>query len=273
MIYSFRAQGCYLEVSYFVAAATLTYIVVPPFVNISGAFRIIVLAALLFLFGMSGTGNLILFIGFVTVAFVFRFNFEGGLGGLIKKKRSRMEWMLLFLLLIGCFAAVLYFVSNMDAILNSTDFDIFSKGWADGIASSNLSNADNSERVTYMLNAVAEFARYPWGGGYNMAPSLTFADYGTAATFNYVLTLLIELGPFGFIAYLYLVGSLIFNLLKFSGSQRTNGVVLSVVVMALFAFQVANGIGLTPLVWCVLALGSIEVYDKKNEGGGDILGS
>lgn len=267
LVYSFRAQGLYLEVSYFVGAATIVYIAAPSFIKTNGTFRAIVLAALLFLFGMSGTGNLVLFIGFIMVACAIHLNSSGGLRGVFERRRTRIEWMLMLLLLIGCLMVVLLFVSNADAFFDVMDFDVFSKGWADGIASSNLSDADNSQRLTYMLNAVAEFARYPWGGGYNMAPALTFADYGTNTTFSYALTLLVELGPIGLATYLYFIGSLVVSLAERRSSRHSDGAALSVAVLALFAFQVANGIGLTPLAWCVFALASIELYDKKKERG------
>lgn len=269
LVYSFRAQGLYLEVSYFVGAATIVYIVVPSFIKTNGTFRAMVLVALLFLFGMSGTGNLVLFIGFIMVASIIRLNFSGGMRELLEKKRSRIEWMLMLLLLIGCLLTAFLFFYNADAILNTADFDVFSKGWADGIASSNLSDADNSERLTYMLNAAAEYARYPWGGGYNMAPALTFADYGTNTTFSYALTLLVELGPIGLATYLYFIGSLVVSLTEHKDSRRADGTALSVAVLALFAFQVANGIGLTPLAWCVFALASIKLYYEKKERGGN----
>lgn len=269
LIYSFRAQGLYLEVSYFVAAATIVYIAVPSFIKTNGTFRVIVLVALLFLFGMSGTGNLILFVGFVIAAYVIRLSFGGGIGRLLEKKRSRVEWMLILLLLVSCLAAMCLAITDTNTVLGAIDFGVFSKGWTDGIASSNLSDADNSERLSYMLNAVAEFARYPWGGGYNMAPALTFSDYGTNTTFSYALTLLVELGPLGLVAYLYLIGSLVVGLAEHKAARRADRAALSISVLALFAFQVANGSGLTPLAWCVFALASIELYDSKNEKEGN----
>lgn len=272
LVYSFRAQGLYLEVSYFVGAATIVYIAVSSFIQINGTLRVIALVALLFLFGMSGTGNLILFVGFVIAAYVVRLSFDGGRVGLLERKRSGIEWMLTLLLLGGCLVFALLSITDAETIRGAVDFDVFSKGWSDGIASSNLSDADNSERLAYMLNAVAEFTRYPWGGGYNMAPTLTFADYGTNTTFSYVLTLLVELGPFGLVAYLYFIGSMVVGLAGRRGPRRADAAVLSVAVLALFAFQVANGIGLTPLAWCVFALASIELYDKKKERDGDSHG-
>ena len=266
LIYSFRAQGLYLEVSYFVGAATIVYIAAPAFIKINGTFRVIVLVLLLFLFGLSGTGNLILFIGFVFVASSFGLNMRGGLRNLLQVKRTRIEWLTLLLLLISCLYLLFTSLSAPDTLLDAIDFDVFTKGWNDGIASSSLANSDNSQRLLYMLNAIAEFARYPWGGGFNMAPSLTYADFGTNTTFSYVLTLLVELGPLGLIAYLYFFGSMVTGLVKSRNVQRLDGPLLAVASVALFAFQVANGIGLTPLAWCVFALDSIVLYGKVNEG-------
>lgn len=95
-----------------------------------------------------------------------------------------------------------------------------------------------------------------------MAPTLIAHDYGTNTSFSYPLTLLIELGPLGLIAYLYFLFSMVARLFS-KGSDSSNlGQCIAVALTALFAFQTGNGIGLTTLAWCVFALGSIEIAKR-----------
>lgn len=178
--------------------------------------------------------------------------------GFCMRKRSGVEWLTVLLLLMCATAILIVSFSDINGFLNSINFDVLSKGWTEGMASSDLSASDNRIRLEYMLNALSEFSRYPWGGGYNMAPALTFADYGTHATFSYVLTLLVELGPLGLITYVYFIGGLMVGLHANNERRQADRVRLTISVLALFAFQVANGLGLSPLAWCIFGLASIE---------------
>lgn len=258
LVYTFRAQGLYLEVSYFVGAATIVFLAATSLIDINGTLKIVVFVALLFLFGMSSTGNLVLFIGFIFLACLIRMGAYDRSKGFCMRRRSGVEWLIILSLLMCAFTILIISFSDINGFLNSINFDVLSKGWTEGMASSNLSASDNQIRLEYMLNALSEFSRYPWGGGYNMAPALTFADYGTYATFSYVLTLLVELGPLGLIAYVYFIGGLIAGLQTTNVGRQADRVRLSIAVLALFAFQVANGTGLSPLAWCIFGLASIE---------------
>lgn len=258
LVYTFRAQGLYLEVSYFVGAATIVYLAATSLIDINGTLKFVVFVALLFLFGLSSTGNLVLFIGFIFLARLIRMGSHDQSKSFCRRRRSGVEWLTILLLLLCTIIILIISFSDINGFLNSINFDVLSKGWTEGMASSDLSASDNRLRLEYMLNALSEFSRYPWGGGYNMAPALTFADYGTRATFSYVLTLLVELGPLGIIAYMYFVGSLIVGLQTTNERQQADQLRLAIAVLALFAFQVANGIGLSPLAWCIFGLASIE---------------
>lgn len=258
LVYTFRAQGLYLEVSYFVGAATIVYLAATSLIDINGTLKTVVFVALLFLFGLSSTGNLVLFIGFIFLAYLIRMGAHDRTKGFCMRKRSGVEWLTVLLLLMCATAILIVSFSDINGFLNSINFDVLSKGWTEGMASSDLSASDNRIRLEYMLNALSEFSRYPWGGGYNMAPALTFADYGTHATFSYVLTLLVELGPLGLITYVYFIGGLMVGLHANNERRQADRVRLTISVLALFAFQVANGLGLSPLAWCIFGLASIE---------------
>lgn len=262
LVYSYRAQGMYLEVSYFVGAATIVFVLAMGGLKVNGTAKGIALAMLLFLFAISNTGNFILFVGFVLISYLVLRRRRGGGLRFSSIRRSRAEWLVLLFAIVAIAAACLYALANIDEALKVIDFDNLVKGLSGGLESSNITNADNQERFQYMQNAISEFARFPWGGGYNMAPTLIAHDYGTNTSFSYPLTLLIELGPLGLIAYLYFLFSMVARLFS-KGSDSSNlGQCIAVALTALFAFQTGNGIGLTTLAWCVFALGSIEIAKR-----------
>lgn len=268
LVYSFRAQGLYLEVSYFVGAATIVFIFAMGKIKENGIVKGLAILALLFLFAISNTGNLILFIAFVLLAYAVSRSRQGERPGFISKKRSSREWLVLLFLAAFFTGACLYAISNIEEVFKALDFNNLVEGLFGGLASSDITSSDNQQRFQYMQNAFWEFVRYPWGGGYNMAPTLTFCDYGTNTTFSYILTLLVELGPLGLVAYIYLVLGMALRLLKKKSSISSFSGCVAVALIALLAFQVGNGIGLTPLAWCVFAIASIEIAAMKGDTSG-----
>ena len=265
LVYSYRAQGLWLEVSYFVGAATVVFILAMGCLRLSGTFKAAVFVTLLFLFAMSNTGNLVLYVAFVFVAYLLLRLGRGRTLGFASKRRSSAEWLAVLCVLAVLVGIFVYALSNTDDLLRTLDLENLLKGLAGGLESSNITSADNQQRFQYMQNALSEFFRYPWGGGYNMAPSLTFYDYGTNTTFSYALTLLVELGPIGLVAYGYFVFSMVVRLFGDSLSCSLSGVSIAVALVAYLAFQIGNGVGLTPLAWCLFALGSIEIANRKGD--------
>lgn len=271
LVYSFRAQGLYLEVSYFVGAATIVFILAMGEIKENGIVKGLALSALLFLFVISNTGNISLFVAFVLLTYIVVRSHRGETSSFFSKRRSSKEWLALLLVVVALAEVCLYAIANNDEVLKALDFDNLVKGLFGGLESSDITSSDNQQRFQYMQNAFEEFVCYPWGGGYNMAPTLTFCDYGTNATFSYILTLLVELGPLGLVAYVYLVLGMAVRLFKQRKNGSLFGVCVAVALVALLAFQTGNGIGLTPLAWCVFALASIEIAERKGDGNGYCL--
>lgn len=265
LVYSFRAQGLYLEVSYFVGAATMIYVVSMGFLDMSGTAKAVVFLLLLFLFAMSNTGNLVLFIGFTLLTHFLLSASHDKTTSFLTNKRSSAEWIVQLVVIAVLVGLCIYALSNIDDVTSALDVDNLVKGLQGGIESSDISNSDNRERFLFMQNGLSEFMRYPWGGGYNMAPTLTFYDFGTNATFSYVLTLLVEMGPIGLIAYGYLVLSMVLRLLVNDGRLIGSKACVAVALIALLVFQTGNGIGLTPIAWVIFALASIEIVSGKDE--------
>lgn len=271
LVFSYRAQGLYLECSYFVAAATMIYVVTGGKKAGSDLLRTIVLITLFVLFAMSATGNMVFFVAFILLAYILRRISGVGNVGILRRKRSPLEWIAMgavLFLTISFSAYVLFENRDIGAFV---DVDTITGGLKKGIESTDIAGGENEGRFLCMSNAIAEFLQSPWGVGYNMASSVLRVDYGTNTTFSYFLTLLVELGIPGLIAYGYFVVKLIINLLSHSSDCRAYRIGLAVSIMALTGFQAGNGSGLIPIAWCLFALAAIEVSrDCKGSGGREL---
>lgn len=267
LVYSYRAQGLYLECSYFVAAATMIYVLMSGSRERNSVIRVLVLFVLLVLFAMSATGNIALFIFFVVLVYILRHVAGIRDVGVFRKRRRPLELFTIIFIVFLAAAFVVYAFLGDKGLNVFVDVDTISEGLAKGFESTDIAGGDNEGRYLCMSNAVAEFLSSPWGVGYNMAPSVLEADYGTNTTFSYFLTLLVELGIPGLVAYGYFVIRIIVNLLGCCSCQKAYRIGLAVGIMALAGFQIGNGSGLIPMAWCLFALAAIETSRNRERSG------
>ena len=261
LVYSYRAQGLYLECSYFVAAATMIYLVTGGRQWANGLLRTLVLVILFVLFAMSGTGNIVLFFGFVVLAHLLRRDTKAE--GLLRKRRNALEWLVLIVALFLLATFVVYLLMGGSGKGAFIDIETISKGFSQGVESADITGGDNEQRFLCMSNALAEFLENPWGVGYNMAPPVLAVDFGTNTTFSYFLTLLVELGLPGLAAYGYFAIRLVARLLGDHTERRTYRIGLAMGILALIGYQVGNGSGLIPIAWCLFALAAIETSTAR----------
>lgn len=267
LVYSYRAQGLYLECSYFVAAATMIYVLTSGTREGGSVIRTLVLFVLLVLFAMSATGNIALFIVFVALAYALRHAAGVRGDGVLRKRRGPLELFVIIVIVFLAAVFVVYAFLGDKGLSAFVDVGTISEGLAKGFESTDIAGGDNEGRYLCMSNAVAEFLSCPWGVGYNMAPSVLEADYGTNTTFSYFLTLLVELGIPGLVVYGYFVIRIIVNLLGCRSGLKAYRIGLAVGIMALAGFQIGNGSGLIPMAWCLFALAAIETSRNRERNG------
>ncbi len=251
LIYSYRASGLYLECSYFVASMTSVLI-------FCWSYRkrkitdYIILIILTILIMMSGSGNFIIYITMLTFYFMYRFlnNLKKSGDFALSKKYAFM----IFLVIVGVIIIALVFDEK------TLDLSKVDKGIEDSISGFNAHDSGNNERLTFMIAAFHLYLTYPVGVGYNMASNALRAYSSTYAAFNYLLTVLIEIGPVGLIAYLNLWYRNIIGVIKKVEMPKK---AIFIGLISMIMFQIANGTGFTPIVWVLLGITKAERMEKN----------
>lgn len=245
LIYSYRAQGMFLEASYFVSALTTIILLLASFEFKRNSFsKTIITIIAVFLSLISSSGNfVVLTFGILVYWFVTRER-----TGLTRKQF--VFYMVLFYLALGC----AFFVFGQEG----KDFSIgtLTNSLLESFDGVKVSSGGNQTRVAFMLAAMKLFLKNPLGVGYNMSSTVLKSVGSTYATFSYVLTVLLEQGVIGLIAYIYLIFSHI-NRLRIIKNKKSKG--LAVAIFVTWIFQVVNGTGFTYLFWILLAFAKIEM--------------
>ena len=252
LIYSYRAQGMFLETSYFVSALTTIILLLAAFeYKKNSYFKTGIILTALFLSLMSSSGNfVILALGLLLYWFASKDK------RMVLTRKQLIFYIIIFYAVLFC---VFYLVSqnesgfSMETLVNNL-LESF-----DGIS---VSSGGNQTRVSFMLAAIQLFLENPLGVGYNMSSTVLKSVGSTYATFSYILTVLLEMGVFGVIAYLYFVLSHVKRMISIH-SKVSKGLAVSIFVTWLF--QIANGTGFTYLFWILLAFAKIEMDKRAKE--------
>lgn len=252
LIYSYRASGLYLECSYFVASMICVIIFCLSYKKVK-TFDYIVLAVLTVLIAMSGSGNFIIYIAMLIMYFAY--------SSILKRRTNNMKIgkKQVISLVIG--AGIVLLV--VPYILENSIIDIneITNGINESIIGVNIKDEGNSERLTFMIAAFQFYLTYPIGVGYNMASNALRTFSSTYAAFNYFLTVLIELGPIGLVAYLNLWVSNIKGVYK-KVEPPKKAIIIG--LLSIIIFQFANGTGFTHIVWVLLGVSKAERMKKSN---------
>lgn len=269
LIFYYRAIGLFLECSYlvgYVSSVILITILTTP----KSIFRFIILTLLTFLIAISGSANLVIYFGvfiiYICVNLVvvgkvskndnrIHRNIRGNI--VISKHWIKLLWFIATAILI-------IYIIGADWISSYFSIDDITSSVKNSFATTDITDSDNITRYTFMLKALDLVAQYPFGVGYNMASSVLKTLSGSYATFNYFITILLELGPIGIMAYILFIGNTIFILLKNYTSKYS--IALAVSVLAICACQFGNGVGFFPSTWLVFALCNVEksnIYENR----------
>lgn len=250
LIYSYRASGLYLECSYFVASMTCVIIFCWSYRK-NRAIDYILMFLLTILIAMSGSGNFVIYFAMLILFFVYFFVSRPKSYQPIEKARIIIVASLVFFVGI-----IMVFYAAEKKIV---DLDIIIAGIEESLLGANIKDEGNSERLTFMLSAIRLYFTYPIGVGYNMASNALRTYSSTYAAFNYFLTVLIELGPIGLVAYLNLWYRNIMEVIKKIEHPRK---AIFIGLLAMIIFQFANGTGFTHIVWVLLGIVQSERMDK-----------
>ena len=224
-IYFFRAQGLFLETSYFIVFVTTSILIFYTRINnrlIKGCF----LFFTFFLCLISESGNFALvFASFVLYYLLFY----------VKTHRKKISFKKVAILNVFCVTCIaLIFI-----ILNPEIFEKIEKT----IQSTNIFDISNGPRARTILEGIELIKKYPLGVGYNMASKVFNYEFPEDSQ-NYIFSTLIvnelELGILGNIIYIiFSVKSFLFLLQK---STEKEDLAIGVSAFMVFICQVSNGI-------------------------------
>ena len=171
--------------------------------------------------------------------FVLKFLYKGGK---IKKKKFLRALGIVGISIIAL--SLLGSTGKMHGLFDYID---------ETVKTSNIFDESNEIRFSYMSNTIKTFSMYPLGIGINMAPAVLKSLWGSVATFNYLYTILLELGIIGLIVYLLLFVDNVLWLKR--NIKNTYDIALLVTCFTILILQFSNGIYfINPYVILPLAL-------------------
>lgn len=268
-IYGYRAQGFFLETSYYMAFLISSAIVLFAITKFS-LFKSIIIIIAIFTIIQTSSGNMIILLSTFILYYLLK-NAKRG-----EKNTYKINIKKIFLIYIIFSIGLIFAISQRDTISDFLINNNIVNKIIKNFETANIANEGNKERFDNMKKALNLAWDYPFGVGYNMSYTMMRNEYGNeirvTSAFNRLITIQLELGFLGTITYLiyiYQVGIKLF--LK---AKENYSLALGIAVFGVFVCQVGNGIGFSyPFVMFIFALADIErkkyieenIREQKNE--------
>ena len=266
-IYGYRAQGFFLETSYYMAFIATTSVILFVSTNKS-LIKILSIISMIFIIALTSSGNLIIILFTFIMYFIFKkikCNNINKMNNKTKNKINIKTFTLFFLIIVLIIGLSLLNISKIKEIIDTNN--IFEK-FINNINSANIADEGNKGRATSMLKSLELILKYPLGVGYNLSPTLLSMEFenGTLeanSTFNRLITIQLEQGPLGLIFYIIYIYNISGVLILKARDKYT--LALGVGVLGAFICQIGNGIGIFPFIILIFALANIELNRMKEE--------
>lgn len=254
-IYSFRAQGLFLEPSHmmvFLVAWGLLCVVCVRRLLV----KVVLLAGIIYLSVQAFSPNvaILLIEGMLFIA-------TGGVLWRIKKvgstKFTHSAVVIVLVMIFAFSAACVIFGSNLVEGLQRA-----LEAVASSIADLNIASSTDTgtiDRFEAMTSTLSILPYYPFGAGWNTESMVLTAHFGqtTFASHSFALRLLLELGVIGFAAYCWMTYRHASAAFRSGVHGRYFGFAIACMVFA----QFANGITLLPYVWLLLGVSKSLAFD------------
>ena len=243
-IYNFRTQGFFLEPSHMTQYIISTILLFVLFHKNGFKKRLIFLSLILILL-LSKSGNFIVVFCIVILFYMIK-----------RKKGKLIHLKIRPVPLIINFFVVILIIINMDMI-----YDFLKDLELDKIINVILfRDRSDSARLQGMLFAVKLIKEYPMGIGFGMSKTL-FDLYTVAQTsYNYFLTVQLELGILGTLAYIIRIYVLGIKLILERISDYQIALGMSIIGSEIAA--ILNGGYFGSALWVLYGLASIEYYEN-----------
>ena len=258
-IYTFRAQGLFLEPSHL-----MVFLVAWSLLCATSARRTFVKAAMMvgvvYLSARTLSPNAVILIVELVALFVVSGQLKDGRSRYVQRRKTPHAAILAIAVLL--FAAVLFLVLFGDAVADTLGMIVSSLSDLDVTSSADTGTA---ERFESMLATLSILPRYPFGAGWNTESLVLTAGFGesTFASHSFALRLLLEAGLPGFLAYCWVIWRHATG--AFRSSKQGRFVAIAVVCMAIAQFM--NGITLLPYVWLLLGLAKGIEMERADDKG------
>ena len=253
LLYSYRAQGLFLEASHF--TCFLITICLPVIISIKNKFfKLIFLISVLYLTMISATPNFIVLIIEFIVCYLISSHIS------LKKNNKTIKSSSAFIFMFLIVLSMLILVN-----INKIGISKYISNIDRAIETLNVSDKSNSQRFDGMKLGLKYFLENPLGIGYNLEPymfSKTIEGYSLKSSFSYMIRLLLETGPLGLLSYVMLI----LNYVKMCFQKNKDKMQIALGASCLFCMisQFANGITMMPYIW--LLFGIIQIYkDRRSQ--------
>lgn len=233
-IYAFRAQGLFLETSYFLTFIIGSILLVISLIK-SKILKLVIILITIWLCTISESGNLIIL--FLVLILYFLLTFFNNKKLVFNR---RMILFIPFLLVICCL--VFCYICNDSNIINNI---------SDSLFSADISSAGNEERFISMKRGIDLILKYPFGVGYNMSSTIYEMEYGneyTNAIFSTLLVNELELGVLGNV--IYVLFSMKVIILSFRKKDKLS-IAFGLSALGLFLCQITNGISYWLMIYII----------------------
>lgn len=245
-IYASRAQGLFLEASHMMAFL----VCLVPFIARSCAShygRVVIILGTVFCVANASSANTAIFaieIIVLIVCFVLTSKRHGDLSRLRMDKSA-------IIMTIGIFEIVVIALLMNGGILNDL-MDSVAQAFADVNVTTSI-DTGTIDRWRAMTSSISAMQAFPLGAGWNtesvILAGITKGSY--ISSHSYLIRLMIELGPAGVIAFLFLIGQHVRKAARIGGGD---GVILVTAVIFAAIVMFANGISPQPWFWLLLGL-------------------
>ena len=245
-IYTFRAQGLFLEASHLMVfliswGALCSLSIKRIYIKVALIIGIVYISA------QALSPNVAILI--IEAVLLIVLNRHFGHGGLRDARARVIPHVTIITFLVLLLAAVLSVVAVGDSIASLFDSVLISLGDLNVMSTT---DTGTTARFEAMMSTLTVLPNYLFGSGWNTENLVLTAYYGssTFASHSFALRLLLEIGPLGLLAYCWVIWRHAVAVYRTSAMGRL--VAVSIVCMALAQFM--NGITLLPYVWLLFGI-------------------
>lgn len=259
LIYSYRAEGLFLECSYFVACMSSVVLLVlnEKRYSVVRSSCIIILSILIII---SNSGNLIIYV-LSLIMYLIVVSSTKKQGNIIDYSERR-KFIIKILVIIPILCIITIMVNQVYNFKNILNLSSIYESIVQGISEANLFDTGNTTRLQYMLNSFGIITKYIFGTGYNMSTTVLQYEIGIVTPFNFFIKICLEQGIVGLMSYILFLINTIFILIKTKVNPQQNKI-LAISVICIAIFQFGNGSGFMPYVWLIFGICANEIYNIK----------